>query len=44
MMRSLIVFLVPLIQAYEYKGITFTNGKYCPNVTFDSEDAAYSLL
>lgn len=35
--------ILPFISAYKYKGITFTNGKYCPNVTFDSPEALYSL-
>jgi len=25
------------------KGITFTGGRYCPNITIDSQDSFYSL-
>ena len=30
-------------RSFEQSGITFTNGKYCPNVTFDSPRALDSL-
>jgi hypothetical protein len=43
-MREIILLsLLYFISAFKYKGITFTNGKYCPNVTFLSDAASYSL-
>jgi len=37
------LFWFPTRAKYEQSGVTFTNGKYCPNVTFDSPKALMSL-
>ena len=43
-----ILFLIILnlkivFSTYVMKGITFTDGRYCPNVTYASAEARYSL-
>ena len=44
LLLGLMLFLIPFVEAlWEQKGITFTNGKYCPEVKFDSEKSDLSL-
>lgn len=37
------IFSIKAEKNFHFKGVTFTSGKYCPNVTLDSDDAKYSL-